>query len=227
MKSIALLGVLSLAACATDRAAFRPTDNVTASGHGGQPAAAYEVRREAGEDPSIQIHVWSRGAYLENDRTFARLAIEVRNTGEGSVTLEPGELRLEAYRNEGARLPPAQLVRTIAPGGSVTVPPGEARTIQLVFAFPYAIAPDAIGSLRLRWALWDDDDRRYVQFTDFRRVREYVATGITYYDPLYGFYDPFFYGPPYSYGWRYYHLPVRRVIVEPRDRGVREVRRVR
>ncbi|MBA3456883.1 MAG: hypothetical protein H0T42_27585 [Deltaproteobacteria bacterium] len=47
---------------------------------------------------------------------------------------------------------------------------------------------------------------------------------MTHYDPIYGFYDPFLYGPPYGYHLRY-HAPVRRVIVQERDRSIRTSRR--
>jgi hypothetical protein len=220
MKYFALL-VLLVAACGTDRAAFRPTDNVTAKGPGGQLAAAYDVRTGPDRDPHVQVNVWSRGAHAEADRTIVRMSMEVRNTGNALVTLDAEALRLDAYRSSGAMLPTAQLLQIVAPAGVLTVPPGEVATIQLVFAIPVDIAPSAIGSLRLRWGLRHDDGRRYVQFTDFRRVIEprYVAAGITYYHPIYGFYDPFLYGPPYRYHLRY-HVPVRRVFVESRDRGV-------
>jgi hypothetical protein len=54
---------------------------------------------------------------------------------------------------------------------------------------------------------------RYVQFTEFRRQPEQVASAEVYYDPIFGFYDPFFYGPPYGYHLNYY-VPIRRVVVE-------------
>ncbi|HSK03166.1 MAG TPA: hypothetical protein VK932_18065 [Kofleriaceae bacterium] len=227
MKYFALLALL-VAACGTDRAAFRPTDNVTAKGPGGQLAAAYDVRSSPDRDPHVQVNVWSRGAYEEDDRAIVRMSMEVRNTGDELVTLDAETLRLDAFRNSGALLPTAQLLQIMAPAGALTVPPGEVATIQLVFAIPVDIAPNSIGSLRLRWGLLHDDGRRYVQFTDFRREPEpqYVAAGISYYHPIYGFYDPFLYGPPYGYHLRY-HVPVRRVFVESRDRGVQTVRRTR
>ncbi len=225
MKYFALLTLFIVAACGTDRAAFRPTDNVTAKGPGGQPAAAYDVRLGPDRDPQVQVNVWSRGAYEEDDRTIVRMSVEVRNTGNELVTLDPDALRLEAFRNSGALLPIAQLLQIAAPAGVLAVAPGETATIQLAFAIQPEIDPDSIGSLRLRWGLRHDDGRRYVQFTDFRRIREprYVATGIAYYHPIYGFYDPFFYGPPYGYHLRY-QVPVRRVFIEHRDRGVQQVR---
>ncbi len=226
-RSFLSLLILSLAACGADRAEFRPTTGATAESPGGQPAAAYDVRTGRDRDPHVNVHVWSRGAYAEDDRTFVRMAVEVRNTGTSPVTLEQGALRLEAFDNEGRPLPLPQLARTMAPGGSLTVPPGETGTIQLEFAMPGVQDPDSIGQLRLRWGLYHDDGRRYVQFTDFRRVPEYryVATGITYYDPIYGFYDPFIYGPPWGYYHYRYPTPVRRIIIEHRNRGPVTARR--
>jgi hypothetical protein len=97
----------------------------------------------------------------------------------------------------------------------------------MLYELPVSIDPDRIGSMRLRWAVDHADERRYVQFTDFRRLPEYTATtGVFYYDPVFGYYDPFLYGPPY--GYRYHHRhPVGRVIIQQRDRPSRTVDRTR
>ena len=90
---------------------------------------------------------------------------------------------------------------------------------------PSPIDPDQIATMRLRWAIDHADGKRYVQFTEFRRVLEQVATtAVIYYDPVFGWYDPFLYGPPYIH---HYHqrIPVRRAIVQERDRPERQVRR--
>ena len=49
-------------------------------------------------------------------------------------------------------------------------------------------------------------------------VPDVIATNISYYDPIYGFYDPFLYGPPYGHHLRH-QVPVRRVIVQDHDRS--------
>lgn len=97
------------------------------------------------------MNVWSRGAYVEDGRTLALVALEVRNTGDEPVLLDTGALRLDAYRSSGAQRPPARLVRTSQPGASLWVPPDETGTIQLVYAIPATVRPDDIGSMRLRW----------------------------------------------------------------------------
>jgi hypothetical protein len=80
------------------------------------------------------------------------------------------------------------------------------------------VAPSQLGAMRFRWGVVRDGYDRYVQFTDFRRQPEYVASAVTvFYDPILGFYDPFFYGAPYGYHLNYY-VPVRRVIVDHRSR---------
>ncbi len=218
-----LLVTLILCACGPERASFRPAEHATASGHGGQPAASYEVRAAPNEDPTILVNVWSQGARSEEGRTHVHLTLEVRNTGRAPVTVDPQQLRLEAYANDGRPLPEGHLVRIAASEAAVL--PGQASTMQLHFALAPQIEPAAIGALRLRWALVHDDGRQYVQFTGFQRVPE---AGVGLYDPVYGFYDPFFYGPPHGFHAHYY-VPVRRVIVRrDRDRDrPRDERRTR
>jgi hypothetical protein len=225
MKSICLVALLLAAAC-SDRAAFRPT-NATARGHGGQPAASYDIRSSSDVDPHLRVNVWSRGASRDEGTTLVNLAMEVRNTGQRTVELEPDQLRLDVYTSSGTMLPRPQLVRVEPTTRSLMVPPGEAETIQLRFAMTVPVDPDDMATMRLRWALDQGDGQRYVQFTEFQRIPEQVATtSVIHYDPVFGFYDPFFYGPPYTH----HHVqpvPVRRVIIQDRNRPERHVRRDR
>jgi hypothetical protein len=171
------------------------------------------------------VNVWSGGAWVEDGRTLARVAIEVLNLGTAPVQLDTNALRLDAYWSSGAQLPPAQLVSTTSPDASLVVPPNESGVIRLVYQLQ--VSPDDIGSMRLRWAVLHDDGKRYVQFTDFRRVRDYpTGTAVAFYDPIWGYYDPFLYGPPYGYRMRY-RVPVGRVIIRDRDRVPQTVRRDR
>jgi hypothetical protein len=161
--------------------------------------------------------VWSRGARADDGSTTVRLALEMRNTGEQGIELRTDEVRLEGLSNQGTPLPPAVLERVNSETASVFVPPGEAATIELLFGWGHEIAPDDIGRLRLRWVVDHDDAQRYVQFTELRRVREVYTPGYVYYDPIWGYYDPYLYGPPY--GHHYVHrVPVRRVYVRDHDR---------
>lgn len=225
MKPLSLAALLVVAGC-TDRARFEPT-HPTAQGHGGQPAASYDIRVAPHREAHAVVNVWSKGAAVEDGRTIARLAVELRNTGDRMLQLEPNELRLDAYTSD-EKLPAPQLVQIVAQPRSLAVPPGEAATVQLAFAMPVAVDPDRITSLRLRWSVDHHDGRRYVQFTDFQRVEEYPTTTGVYYDPVFGLYDPFLYGPPYVNQYRF-GVPVRRMIVQDRDRdrAVRQVRRDR
>ena len=148
---------------------------------------------------------------------MARVGLEVVNSGDRPVWLDAGALRLDAYRNSGAQLPSGLLVRSSMPNAALYVPPRETGQIRLEYVIPADVDPDDIGSLRLRWAVAHDDGRRYVQFTDFRRIREQYTTtaGVAFYDPIWGFYDPFLYGPPYRYH-SIHRYPVGRVIVRER-----------
>jgi hypothetical protein len=227
MKTIAMPLALLTCACGADQAAFQPTDNVRATA-AGQPAAVYDVR----VDSAILAHVqvWSRGAERADDgRTYVHLVAEVQNIGDRPVQLAHDQLRLQAFGRKGAQLRPLRLVHvaTERPAQSLQVPPGEAATVHLRFATPSSIDPDRIGGLRLRWALAYDDGRRYLQFTEFQQVSPPVyVEGYRYYDPVFGYYDPFLYGP--SHAFFHHHrvrVPVGRVIVVDRDRPRRRVPR--
>ena len=220
MKRIKLALILLVAACG-ERAAFRPTENVVAEGTGGQPAAAYEIRSEPGEQPRATVQVWSRGATRNADRTYVDLTLSVRNTGNAPIQLASDALLVQAFTDEGAPLPDGQLI-DIDPR-RLDVAPDSVRDFRVRFALPSAVDPDRIGSLRLRWALLHDQGGRYVQFTDFRRIEEAPsAVYVSYYDPMFGFYDPFWY--PHSFQYR---VPVQRVIVHDHVRDHRPPRAAR
>lgn len=211
------------AACGADQAKFRPTENVSATGTTGQPAAAYDVRSDSRQ--LAHVKVWSRGAHeVQDGRTVVRLAAEVQNVGDQPISLARDQLRLAAFGEDGNRLPATHLV-SVAPGtadGSLVVGPGQVATFDLQFATSTDIDPDRIEGMRLRWGLSYDDERRYLQFTEFRQVPERTYASTVYYDPVYGFYDPFLYGPPYGFRhYLHYHYPVGRVIVVERERPAR------
>jgi hypothetical protein len=212
-RNIVVATLAVVVGCGGERAAFRPTENVTRSAPGGRPAASYEIRNAPDQPAHAKVNVWSRGAWEEGGRTWARVALEVLNTGGTLVSLDTSGLRLDAFTNRGERLPPAQLVSTTSPNARLDVAANETGMIQLEYVIDANVKPDDLGSMRLRWAINHDDGRQYVQFTDFRRVREqYAYTGGTvFYDPIWGYYDPFLYGPPYGYHLRY-RYPVGRTI---------------
>ena len=203
------------AACGAGRASFQPTENVRATGRGGQPAASYDVEIPGGA--VAHVNVWSEGAYrAANNRTIASVALEIRNTGEETLVLDRRLVRLEAFTGEGQPIRGARLVslRTDGPP-TTTIPPAQASTINLYFALPVPIDPGDVGSLRLRWGLRYDGSR-YVQFTDFQRERPETYAGGGMYAPVYGMYDPWLYGSAFYH--RPYFVPVRRVYVAPRTR---------
>ncbi|HWO18540.1 MAG TPA: hypothetical protein VNO30_07175 [Kofleriaceae bacterium] len=209
--------LLLCGACST-RAQFQPTENVSAVSPSGQPAASYELRIDQSSDPKITVNVWSDGVARHDDRTYVDLAVEVRNTSDDAVELDRDTLALEAFDAHGTPLPAPRLASLRPERGSMQIAPRSASTTQLRFDLLMPIAPDRVGALRFRWGVRRGDGERYVQLTDFRRQPAHVASAATVaYDPIFGFYDPFFYGPPYGYHMNYY-VPVARVVVEPRDR---------
>lgn len=218
IHSLFALLFLATGACGASEASFEPTEHVAASGHAGQPAASYDVRTGAG--PIAHVNVWSQGAYRDNrDRPIVHLTLEVRNLGREPIRLGRDLLRLEPFATSGAPLAAARLLAVQSDEGrdAETVPPASASTIQVWFALPPATRPSKLGGLRVRWGLAFEDGRHYVQFTDFQRTAEPgYAAGVVYYDPIFGFYDPFLYGRPYVV--YHYHVPVRRVMVRRHGR---------
>lgn len=205
--------LLLLSAACGERARFRPTQNVNAVSPSGKPAASYELRAYEGSDAKITVNVWSEGAERHDDRTTVDLAVELRNTSDDAIQLDRDAVALEAFNTKGSPLPAARLASVAAEKGSETVAPRSASTLRLKFELAVPVAPTEVGALRLRWGVVRGDGERYVQFTEFRQQQEQLAmAGDFYYDPIYGFYDPFFYGAPYGYHLNYY-VPVRRVIV--------------
>ena len=210
--------VLSLAmlACEPAPAAFRPTEAVRAQGRGGQPAASYDVRDEAGV--LAVANVWSEGAYVAEDdsATLVRVVLQVKNTGAVELKLDGQALELLAFDTAGASLGAARLVAVIPPGAPPSIAAASGLDIDCLFALPRAVLPESLGGLRFRWALLKPDGGRYLQLTDFTRdlYRSGPAWG---YAPVYGTYDPFFM-------WRgpevrvrvHHHVPVRRIFVPHR-----------
>ncbi len=210
--------LLLLSSACGERARFQPTENVSAVSRTGQPAASYELRADQTSDPQITVNVWSEGATRRDDRTFVDLGVEVRNTGDESVEIDREALALEAFNLQGTPLPVARLASVTAEKGSYVIGPRSASTLKLRFELTVPVSPSHVGALRFRWGVVREDGERYVQFTEFRRQPEYVAAAAhVHYDPIFGFYDPFFYGAPYGYHLNYY-VPVRRVVVERRAR---------
>ena len=204
--------MLACAACG-DRAQFQPTQNVTSVSPSGQPAASYSLRADQTSSSRITVNVWSDGAARQNDRTYINVSVELRNTSDAPIALDRGALQLEPFNSEGAPLPAARLIRVRSESASYAVGPGDASTMRLLFELPVPVAPGDLGALRFRWGIERDDGERYLQFTDFRQPPDDIYfAGMSYYDPIYGFYDPFFYGAPYGYHFNYY-VPVGRATV--------------
>lgn len=212
MKLTSLLPILLLVGACAETASFEPTENVSATGHQGQPAAGYDIGRSASGAPYVHVNVWSAGAEGSDGRTNFTFAFEIRDTGSQPVQIDQRALSLQVFDDNGAQLPNARLAQLEAPNSNLTIAPGTAATIHAVFVLPTRIAPENVASMRLRWGVVRQDGLRYTQFTEFRQIPAYANESIAYYSPVWGFYDPFFYdpfwGPPYAY-----HVPVQHVIV--------------
>lgn len=217
--AISIATTLVVTSACGDRTQFRPTENIAGVSPSGQPAAAYDLRHDQTSPAQISVNVWSEGAKRSDDRTYIDLAVELRNSGDAPIDLDRDALALETFNTAGAPLATARLERVLAEKQSTTVAPRSASMMKLRFELPVPAAPSQIGALRFRWGIVREDGERYLQFTEFRPEPEGTYTGaFAYYNPIYGFYDPFFYGAPYGYHINY-HVPVRRVIVGRRDRA--------
>jgi len=204
--------LLLIAGACGERARLQATENVSAVSPSGQQAASYELRADQTSASKITVNVWSEGASRREGRTFVDLSVQVRNTGDEAVALDGDAVALEAFTTKGAPLPVARLAAVTAEKGSYAVGPRSASMMKLRFELPVPLAPSEVGALRFRWGVIRADGERYVQFTEFRRQLAQVAAAHVHYDPIFGFYDPYFYGAPYGYRLNYY-VPVRRVIV--------------
>jgi hypothetical protein len=188
-----LIGLMVCAAGCAETAAFTPTENVVATSHGSQPAASYKIKSSAQAEPGTKVDVWSEGAKAENGQTTIEVTLSVQNVGKMPVAVEWQSLKLDTFNNDGGALPTAKLVSMTDPS-NLTVGPGNARDIKVKFALPGTVTPDDIGGLRLRWALTHDEGQQYVQFTSFQRVPDLYYYGYdSFYDPLWGYYDPYWY----------------------------------
>src|SRR5690348_7559795 len=110
MKASLWLPILLLAGACAETASFQPTENVTAAGHGGQPAAGYDVGTPASGGAYVHVNVWSEGAHEANGQTQLAFGVEVRDLGHLPVQLDQRALELTAYDEHGRLLPTAQLV---------------------------------------------------------------------------------------------------------------------
>lgn len=214
--AISIAATLLVSACG-DRAQFQPTEHVTGVSPSGQPAASYDLRHDQTSRAQITVNVWSEGAARSDDRTYIDLAVELRNASDAPIELDRGALALATFNTAGAPLAAARLERLLAEKQSATVAAHSASMMRLRFELALPAAPSQLGALRFRWGIVREDGERYVQFTEFRAQAESTTYAGSYYDPIYDFYDPFFYGAPYGYHLNYY-VPVRRVIIERRDR---------
>ena len=195
MRLSTLLSLVVVVGACAATTSFQPTENVSAVGHGGEPAAGYDIGKSAGGSPYVHVNVWSSSVDAANGRTRFTFAFTIRDTGNLPVQLDRNALQLKVYDSHGAVMPQAVLVQLQAPAAALATGPNTSHTIHAVFVMPLKVAPSNIGSIELRWGLIRQDGVRYTQFTQFQQTPDYYA-----YAPTWGFYDPFFYNPWYWWG---------------------------
>lgn len=208
-RPIAGFVLLLAAGCSTAREYVRPTERVTAESFTGYPAAEYDLQR-AGRHVG-EVKIWSRGAARQSidgvRRTVIHVALEVENTGQQPLSIDPASLRLQQIQTNERVVPDTTPFRT---RGTPSVPPGRTEVFEAFFALPADVTPQDVDAFRLQWSV-QIDGQRYAQITPFI---EFSPAAVRYYTygPYYGFYpyyDPF-YGP---YGR--YHPGSGRSIASP------------
>jgi hypothetical protein len=102
-------------------------------------------------------------------RTTIALTLHVRNRGATAVTLDREALRVEAFDGEATPLPTPRLIDS--DDAALTVPAATTRDIDLVYAFPIALDPAMVDTVRLRWTM----DGGRVQVAELRMHAQFAA----------------------------------------------------
>lgn len=198
--------------------AFRPSQEATAASLEGFPAAEYEP--QAADRALGEVKVWSMGAkkvrYGGEPRTLLHTGLEVRNTSNQTIIIDPAQLRLEAVVLDDESLENIEVSNFEGPA---RIAAGDAETIDVFFAMPDGIDPDDLDAFRLKWALVGETDERgkraiYTEWTPFieNDMMASGAPGYGYGYGPYGWYAPYGYGPygtypygtyPYMYSYPY------------------------
>jgi hypothetical protein len=243
LSLVVAVGV-ALTACGTQQTAYRPV----AAGQGvlatGPNVATYAVPPQA---PQGRVQVVSLGGerLQGQDDLFLHVRLDAENSGDATAwRIESHEQRL--VLQGGAELPPSYAT-TSAGGPVLSLNRGQRGYVDLYYPLPPGWDPPR---LTLSWRVRRADqmvalatglDRvsgrggsypaygphAYAPYEPYygTRYRTHVGVHLGYgYDPFWGFYDPFWYGPRYygpryyGYGPRYHYAP--RPVYVPRSRAV-------
>lgn len=191
LRSLAIVGFLSLTSCAASREYFIPREDVRAQSPRGWPAAQYTVTiagQSAGE-----AKVWSEGTMKadvdDQERTILHVGFEIENRSAGDLDFEVDHCRVVDVQGRGERF--ADL-GAHAQSGVLHVTAGQVGLIDLEFVLPLGTRPRDLRSFRVDWRLTTPQGQ-FQQSTPFR-----VDTA-TYYRPYpygygygYGYYDPWY-----------------------------------
>jgi hypothetical protein len=190
--------LLFLAAGCAETAYYVPTDNVSAQGTSGQPAASYVMQATNG-DRIAEVNVWSHDVHKTNDTSLMHATLEVRNVSNQPIRLDPTLLHAEAFAEHDVPMATPRLAG-ISPQGpaALTVPPRAARNFEVYFSSAPGVSPGDVKAFRLRWGL-NAENQQFVQFTQFKREVPYY-----YWNDYYGY---GYYGYGWYGGWPYWYNP--------------------
>jgi hypothetical protein len=213
-RRLLIATLLLFAGCATNRAYFEPTENARGRTMHGYREAMYQLSGPNGAFGEAKV--WSRGAYLHDDRTVIQVGFELHNTSGIPFELRAADVILDPVRTDTAgitNIPPAENSDIVYASGAI----GETA---FHFVLPPGISPGNVRGFRVRWTV-RSAQFAYTQNTPFMRERTYYGYGYYPY-PYYGWYggwacdpfNPFCYspGPGYVVVPGYHYAPDRTVV---------------
>ena len=115
----------------------------------GFPSVVYNIDAQSKEIGSATLEAAgvSRQSLGNQPKTVAHLVVELRNPGEQPIALDLVGTKLDALAGK-------RRIDSITPkrvAGVLTAPGHATQRIDLYFALPPGVAPDALSALRLRW----------------------------------------------------------------------------
>jgi hypothetical protein len=215
-RSLLGLALVAVVGCVSDRYYYRPAEQATAS-LSGVPAARYELPPE---EPRGDVLVASfGGSTLEMDGADSLDTLHIRmvisnNNGTGPWTLDTRSAQVQFEGGESR--PPAFVNASVDGLPTITIPPGQARTLDAYYLLPPELDdPEDLPRFDLLWSV-QTPKRLVVERTPFERIRIEPAAAPSVY-VSYGFsphwwYDPFYARPVvvrYTRPPRYYVRPRR------------------
>lgn len=167
---IVIVAVASLCAACSSSRNFAPRESRNGTGPTGAPAAVYPLPAPMHGD----VRVWSDGARRSApegmpERTELLLGIEIENTGDAPVRVQPEDVSVRAVVGDNATFV-ARAAETVAvegtpPLAAVEAAPGATARLGLLFVVDAGM-PREIEAFEVHWRARSGDGN-YAQVTPF------------------------------------------------------------